>query len=165
MCRKDFLAYLRRPDHKQEFVAQWQKDYNAVPDDMRDDEETRAELHQRVDDLREKLWNICDERKDQAENEREAIMTDGWLDDHMGILSNHYITLMQVSGLNHICRKIFFSPFGSLFVFSWISLPFELYFLIMTHCYSCLVYITVDLFVAGRNRQIPGYCSIAEGLL
>lgn len=24
-CRKDFLAYLRRPDHKQEFVSQWQK--------------------------------------------------------------------------------------------------------------------------------------------
>nr|KAG5711746.1 hypothetical protein BaRGS_023510 [Batillaria attramentaria] len=93
--RKDFLAYLRRPDHKQEFVTQWQKDYNMVPDDMREDEETRAELHQRVDDLRERLWNICDERKEQAEKERESVMTDGWLEDRLGILSNHYITTMQ----------------------------------------------------------------------
>lgn len=93
--RKDFLSYLRRPDHKQEFVTQWQKDYNSVPDDMREDEETRAELHQRVDDLRERLWNICDERKEQAEKERETIMTDGWLEDRLGILSNHYITAMQ----------------------------------------------------------------------
>ncbi|XP_076440661.1 sperm flagellar protein 2-like isoform X2 [Babylonia areolata] len=93
--RKDFLNYLRRPDHKQEFVSQWQKDYNLVPDDMREDEETRAELHQRVDDLRERLWNICDERKEQAEREMETIRNDGWLDDRLGVLSNHYITTMQ----------------------------------------------------------------------
>ncbi len=41
-----------------------------MSDDLRDDEETRAELHQQVDDLRERLWNICDERKEQAEKER-----------------------------------------------------------------------------------------------
>lgn len=57
------------------------QEYNAVPDDMRDDEETRMELHQRVDDLRERLWNICDERKEQAEAERETVIQDGWLDD------------------------------------------------------------------------------------
>ncbi|XP_071117594.1 sperm flagellar protein 2-like [Haliotis cracherodii] len=93
--RKDYMAYLRRPDHKQEFISQWQKEYNEVPDDMREDEETRAELHQTVDDLRERLWNICDERKEQAEGERETVMNDSWLDDRLGVLSNHYITLMQ----------------------------------------------------------------------
>lgn len=62
---------------------------------MRDDEETKAELHQRVDDLRVKLWDICDERKAQAEKERQAIIDDGWLDDHLGLLSNHYLTQMQ----------------------------------------------------------------------
>ncbi|XP_052777050.1 sperm flagellar protein 2-like isoform X2 [Mya arenaria] len=93
--RKDYLAYLRRPDHKQEFVSQFQKEYNDVPDDMREDEETKMELHQRVDDLRERLWNICDERKEQAESERETVINDGWLDDRLGVLSNFYITLMQ----------------------------------------------------------------------
>ncbi|XP_013409132.1 sperm flagellar protein 2 isoform X2 [Lingula anatina] len=93
--RQDFQAYLKRPDHKKEFVAQWQKDYNEVPDDTRDDEETRSELHQRVDDLRERLWSICDERKDNAEKERTDIINDGWLEDRLGILSNDYITLMQ----------------------------------------------------------------------
>ena len=71
------------------------QDYNEVPDDMRDDEETKMELHQRIDDLRERLWNICDERKEQAEAERETVMNDGWLDDRLGVLSNFYITLMQ----------------------------------------------------------------------
>lgn len=77
---------------------------------MREDEETRAELHQRVDDLRERLWNICDERKEKAENERSDIINDGWLEDRLGILSNHYITLMQVS-LAEILIVFFFYLF------------------------------------------------------
>lgn len=46
--RKEFEAYLRRPDSKQEFVSAFQKEYNEVAEDMREDEETKAELHQRV---------------------------------------------------------------------------------------------------------------------
>lgn len=65
-CRKNFEAYLQRPDHKQEFVSQWQQEYNSLSDDIREDEETKMELHQRVDDLRERLWSICDERKEQV---------------------------------------------------------------------------------------------------
>lgn len=89
------MAYLRRPDNKQVYISQWQKEYNEIPDDMREDEETKAELHQRVDDLRETLWSISDERKIQAENERQNIIGDSWLDDRLGVLSNYYVTQMQ----------------------------------------------------------------------
>ena len=71
------------------------QDYNTVSDEMRDDCEVRADLHQRVDDVRDRLWNISDERKEQAEVERSAIMTDSWVDDHLGLVDNHLITLMQ----------------------------------------------------------------------
>ena len=73
-----------------------EQDYNQVADDMRSDDETMSELHQKVDDLRERLWNICDERKASAETERQDIINDGWLDDRLGIVSNQYITQMQV---------------------------------------------------------------------
>lgn len=46
--RKNFQDYLKRPDLKQEFVSQWQSDFNSIADDLREDEETKAELHQRV---------------------------------------------------------------------------------------------------------------------
>lgn len=46
--RKKFQDYLKRPDLKQEFVSQWQSDFNSIADDLREDEETKAELHQRV---------------------------------------------------------------------------------------------------------------------
>ena len=62
---------------------------------MREDEEVKAELHQRIADLNETLWNICDTKKAESEKERETIMNNGWLPDKTGILTNHYITLMQ----------------------------------------------------------------------
>ena len=71
------------------------KDYNNIPDDMREDEEVKAELHQRVEDLNDTLWNICDTKKIESEKERETFMNNGWLQDKTGLLTNHYITLMQ----------------------------------------------------------------------
>ena len=72
------------------------QEYNAIPDDIRLDEETQTEIHQTVDDLRERLWNICDEQKQQAESECQAIMNNGWYEDRLGKLCNNYLTLMQV---------------------------------------------------------------------
>uniref|UniRef100_A0A8C5RIR7 Sperm flagellar 2 n=1 Tax=Laticauda laticaudata TaxID=8630 RepID=A0A8C5RIR7_LATLA len=93
--RNHFKDYLKRPDHKQEFVTQWQVDYNSVTDDLWDDDETKEELHQRVTDLRDRLWDICENRRDEAEQERCDIMNDGWLPDRIGLLMNHIFSLMQ----------------------------------------------------------------------
>ncbi|XP_028417674.1 sperm flagellar protein 2-like [Dendronephthya gigantea] len=94
--RKEFLSFLRRPDEKEEYVLQWQSHYNDVPEDMRSDDEVKAELHQKVDDLCDRLYSICDNRKEIAENERKIVMEEGWLQDRLGLLTNHYLTLMQV---------------------------------------------------------------------
>ncbi|XP_076973078.1 sperm flagellar protein 2 isoform X6 [Tamandua tetradactyla] len=93
--RTSFQQFLRRPDHKQDFVTQWQADFNSFPDDLWDDEETKAELHQRVNDLRDRLWDICDTRKEEAEQERFDIINESWLQDSLGITMNHFFSLMQ----------------------------------------------------------------------
>uniref|UniRef100_A0A8C3VPU7 Sperm flagellar 2 n=1 Tax=Catagonus wagneri TaxID=51154 RepID=A0A8C3VPU7_9CETA len=93
--RAGFQNFLRRPDHKQNFVSQWQADFNSLPDDLWEDEETKAELHQRVNDLRDRLWDICDARKEEAEQERLDIINESWLQDSMGIAMNHFFSLMQ----------------------------------------------------------------------
>ena len=46
----------------------------------------------------DKLWDITDTRRDQAEQERQRIINDQWLEDHVGLLTNHFISVMQVSG-------------------------------------------------------------------
>ncbi|NXW75962.1 SPEF2 protein, partial [Hirundo rustica] len=94
--RRNFKDYLKRPHHMQEFVSQWQTDFNSIADDLQDDDETKAELHQRVTDLRDLLWDICDSRREEAEQERISIMNEEWLPDRRGIAMNHFFTLMQV---------------------------------------------------------------------
>ncbi|XP_073747123.1 sperm flagellar protein 2 isoform X1 [Callorhinus ursinus] len=93
--RTNFQHFLRRPDHKQDFVSQWQADFNTLPDDLWDDEETKSELHQRVNDLRDRLWDICDARKEEAEQERQDVINESWLQDSIGITMNHFLSLMQ----------------------------------------------------------------------
>ncbi|XP_041884433.1 sperm flagellar protein 2 isoform X1 [Corvus kubaryi] len=94
--RKKFQDYLKRPHLKQEFVSQWQTDFNSIADDLQDDEETKAELHQRVTNLKDLLWDICDSRREEAEQERINIMNEEWLPHHRGLAMNHFFTLMQV---------------------------------------------------------------------
>ena len=59
-------------------------------------------------DLCERLWDICDTRKLEAENEREQIMQEGWLEDHMGLLTNHHVSLMQseVNRYQETCKLL-----------------------------------------------------------
>ena len=49
LLRREYRQYLRRPDHKQEFLVQWQQNYNALPAHLRAEDVMKAELHCRVD--------------------------------------------------------------------------------------------------------------------
>ncbi|XP_063677225.1 sperm flagellar protein 2-like isoform X8 [Bolinopsis microptera] len=93
--KKNFVVFLQRPDNKQTFVTSWVKNYNSVAEDMREDMEMKAELHQTVEDLQERLWDISDKKKIEAEEEKQSIVTEQWLEDHIGLLTNHYIQLLQ----------------------------------------------------------------------
>ena len=46
-------------------------------------------------DLCDRLFDICDNRKELAEKERQSVISEGWLEDRLGLLTNFYITLMQ----------------------------------------------------------------------
>ncbi|MCJ8745312.1 hypothetical protein PDJAM_G00128940 [Pangasius djambal] len=94
--REEYKQYLMRPDLKQEFVCVWQREYNSVSDDTRHEDETKSELHQRLEDLRERLWDICDKRREEAMQEKAALTEDSWLENHTSVLINHYCTLIQV---------------------------------------------------------------------
>ena len=50
-----------------------------------------------MQDLCDRLWDICDVRRDEWEVEQNRIMTESWVEDHLGLLINIYISLMQVS--------------------------------------------------------------------
>uniref|UniRef100_A0A3Q2UNN6 Sperm flagellar 2 n=1 Tax=Fundulus heteroclitus TaxID=8078 RepID=A0A3Q2UNN6_FUNHE len=98
--RERYSHYLGSPDLKQELVSQWQKDFNSVPDDMRKDEETKAELHLRMDELQERLWDITDKHREEDEQERKALICDRWLEEQAAMLINHHSMITQVTCSN-----------------------------------------------------------------
>ncbi|XP_058493241.1 sperm flagellar protein 2 isoform X1 [Solea solea] len=94
--REEFKHKLWRSDVKQEFVSEWQTNFNSISDDMREDEETKAELHLRLDELHERLRDISNKRKEQNEKERSSLMHSGWLEDHTAIIIRHHSAFIQV---------------------------------------------------------------------
>lgn len=49
-----------------------------------------------VQELCERLWDIADKRKQEDEEERAALISDGWLEENIAVLTNHHSELMQV---------------------------------------------------------------------
>jgi len=62
---------------------------------MREDEQTKDELHQRVDILSDELWEIAEERKEQAVEERKKIMESGWIEFSLEQLTSTAQLMMQ----------------------------------------------------------------------
>ena len=86
-----FLTFLKRLDGKQQVVEKFIQDFNDFSDqypDMREDEQTKEELHQRVDILSDELWEIAEERKEQAVDERKKIMESGWVEFSLEYLTS-----------------------------------------------------------------------------
>ncbi|KAJ0063567.1 hypothetical protein NL108_003902, partial [Boleophthalmus pectinirostris] len=94
--KEHFRHFLSRPDLKQEMVSQWQKDFNSVADDMRDDDETKAELHLRLDELCGRLRSVSEKRRQDNKQEWTAAVMKAWLTDHTALLLNCHSTLTQV---------------------------------------------------------------------
>ena len=92
---ESFTRFITRPDPKQEYVTQWQADFNQLEPDIRYDMEVQNELHKRMNDLQDQLFEIADERKTEAEHERTQVMTSLWLKDKLHLLVDHYVNLAK----------------------------------------------------------------------
>ena len=62
---------------------------------MREDDQTKEELHQRVDILSDELWEIAEDRKDHAVEERKKIMESGWVEFSLEYLTTCAQQMMQ----------------------------------------------------------------------
>ncbi|KAI8909472.1 hypothetical protein DFJ77DRAFT_472693 [Powellomyces hirtus] len=102
----NFRRFLERPDHKQQLVELFQVEFNHVEDDLRSDPDAKAELHQRAEDLRDKLWDMSDKRKDEAEAERVLIVEDKWVEEHFVIIANVYIAMVQAEMDRYLGTKL-----------------------------------------------------------
>lgn len=80
--KRAFLAYLRRPDSKQQALTSFQLEYNTVDADLRRLPEAKGELLLRAEELRDALWDTCDVKLEENQAEALAATSPAWVQDH-----------------------------------------------------------------------------------
>lgn len=128
-----FENFLKRPDIEQELIETFQKEYNTLEEDFRADPEVKAELHMRVEELRERLWEVIDRRRDEAEAERIAIIEDRWVEDHSYILANLTVSMIQAEADRFFATRQFlidyFKELNGLVISETVKAPVKIPFI------------------------------------
>jgi len=81
---------LHTSDGKQTILDDFVKNFNTFSDeypDLREDDQTKEELHQRTDALSDELWEIVEERKEQAIEFRKKVMEGGFVEFNLEFLT------------------------------------------------------------------------------
>lgn len=96
--KAQFLEFLHTLDGKQEILDEFVKSFNEFSDeypDLREDDQTKEELHQRTDALSDELWEIVEDRKDQAIEFRKKVMESGLVEFNLAFMTTIAQQLMQ----------------------------------------------------------------------
>ncbi|XP_025073961.1 sperm flagellar protein 2-like [Pogonomyrmex barbatus] len=92
---KNLMKFIDRPDKRQILLQDFHRAFNEIDEDLRDDLDMKCELHCRVDDFRTKLWELCDTRRHEAEEERKRTLRNQWILVETMVLINVYIGILQ----------------------------------------------------------------------
>ncbi|CAK9812941.1 Sperm flagellar protein 2 [Anthophora quadrimaculata] len=93
---RNAMEFVNRPDTKQNLLHDFHKAFNAIDEDARKDVDVKCELHRRVADLQGQLWDICDQRKNAAEEERKMYLSNEWIILEALLLYDIYVGIIQV---------------------------------------------------------------------
>jgi len=74
--KQEFIKFLLIKDDRQQHVSQFQQEFNEIDNEMRSNAEIKEEEHLRAEQLKEKLINICETRKKQAEDKIQEFKVD-----------------------------------------------------------------------------------------
>lgn len=96
--QRRFIEFLDRPSNKQTKVNDFVNSFNRFTSefpDLREDEQTKEELANRLETLSNDLWAIIENRKDGAIAERKRIMENGWIQHEMKKLIKYAAKIIQ----------------------------------------------------------------------
>ncbi|EDQ87109.1 uncharacterized protein MONBRDRAFT_33520 [Monosiga brevicollis MX1] len=97
-CRLAMETFLQRPDTKQEYLAQWQVSFNEVPADVRRLPAGKEELNKRIEDLREILYEMTDQRYDSAKVKVKEMQDALWAENASSLVANCFLQLLHAEG-------------------------------------------------------------------
>lgn len=81
--KDEFKSFMHKPDGKQDKLNHFIESFNKFTDEfpeLRPDEQTKEELNNRCDMLNDEFWDIIEQNKENAIQERQRIMNSGWIE-------------------------------------------------------------------------------------
>lgn len=94
--RNHLMMLMKRPDNRQGILHEFQLTFNQIPNLHRSDEEVKAELHCRVDDLRKKFTDHADNNMNDSLAERDRLIEENWIRKQVYELSQVYLCAFQL---------------------------------------------------------------------
>ncbi|XP_045477711.1 sperm flagellar protein 2-like [Harmonia axyridis] len=94
--KSHLMEFLQRPDDRQEILHEFQMTFNEISECLRSDDEVKAELHCRADELRKALQATSERNIMESFGEREKIIEMHWLRKELHELMQIYLCGMQL---------------------------------------------------------------------
>lgn len=98
-CQRSFIEFLERPCSKQEKVLEFISSFNQFSleyPDLRSDEQTKEELMNRLERLSNSLWDVTNERKEEALAKINDMSAHGWSYLEMKQVVRNMATLSEI---------------------------------------------------------------------
>jgi hypothetical protein len=98
-CQTEFIQFLERTDKKQESITDFVKNFNQFSNefpDLRQDDQTKEELMQRVETLSTKLWKNIEDKKDESLEEIRKQSDSGWSSQEMKQVCKNMANLIEI---------------------------------------------------------------------
>lgn len=95
--RENFCNFLSRPENeRQNLLTDFTNDFNKMPRAMRVEDETKAELHLRIEEMRSSMWRVSEVRRDEAMAVLDALSTDMSSDLNAKAVIRYHAALIQL---------------------------------------------------------------------
>ncbi|XP_056635513.1 sperm flagellar protein 2-like [Diorhabda sublineata] len=103
--------HIIKPDDRQIYLVKFQENFNKFDYDFRRDNEFKAELHCLINEIRNKLFDLCDKKLIAGEQERHSLIYQSWIPRQLIELVNNYISGFQLELDRHMDSLIFINDY------------------------------------------------------
>lgn len=105
--KQEFIKFLLIPDERQKTVSTFQREFNEIDNDVRANKEIKEEQHARVEEFKETLIQMCDDRKKAAEEKVEQFKQEPWENSFRKIVFRQLQQAIQVEVNRYIATRKF----------------------------------------------------------
>ncbi|XP_046666495.1 sperm flagellar protein 2-like [Homalodisca vitripennis] len=93
--QEEVKTVMNKDDLKQNVVDVFQNYYNNIERHLRELPDVKNQLHCKVLEMQQNLWQLADDKKEETESKRQEVIFQNWLVTQLCMLINNYLSFVQ----------------------------------------------------------------------